>query len=652
MESVINTARSRHCSSASLEVGVERMFRATITRCSTSRWPSASRDDDVHRLTAEVFSRGSQYWRNSNHLRAIPDGNHSYPEIAFVGEVNSGRSSVIRAVTRSYRYGKVGKRLGMTETLAFYNVGNCFMLVDTPGFGWWEPSSSRLKARTTKFVAAQGQALTLQYLAMRKHANLRRVYWTIPANKPELSPIDHFIGTFLHKERIPYTILLTKFDVALEPNMRKPKKTHPERRNIDVDVSLGSLKRREQLIQTTFTDLPTRLMTLLKPFVRQRVGRDRETEIEQDVPILTVSAERGDNIGMLRMDMVYNCTEELADEHVDMEHFRRLSYAPATAAFQIAVENTYDIAMAEQLYVTHAGYIHKLAAGEPTLASERAVLGLQAGGPITTRSVDSFLEDSHHSIIGTTSPLQLPSDKRQEPILSLPTPQSNAGSDAVIVSTSQPRVHETTEDEMRSNAQAALGAMVAIGASSLSRPRDQPHESQPEDSSPAAVNRFLAENLERRIERRGELMTVDPTWATMSSDTQRRSLGRAKSQERFEAAVDGIRTQVLNNPQPFRDNHQKVLQRENNRISRKYVKMTDRHEPSWRIDASAYLNPFTNLDQKHAVQGESHVADRTLGAGYRMDGLRQKPIFGVTHGTTKQGQKSHRWARQVSRNVQ
>ncbi len=59
-----------------------------------------------------------------------------YPEIAFAGRSNVGKSSLINVLINRKRFARTSANPGKTQTINFYAVNGNQMLVDLPGYGY------------------------------------------------------------------------------------------------------------------------------------------------------------------------------------------------------------------------------------------------------------------------------------------------------------------------------------------------------------------------------------------------------------------------------------------------------------------------------------------------------------------------------------
>ena len=64
----------------------------------------------------------------------LPDS--EYPEVAFAGKSNVGKSSLINALMNRKSLARTSAQPGKTQTINFYNVNDEMYLVDLPGYGY------------------------------------------------------------------------------------------------------------------------------------------------------------------------------------------------------------------------------------------------------------------------------------------------------------------------------------------------------------------------------------------------------------------------------------------------------------------------------------------------------------------------------------
>lgn len=61
---------------------------------------------------------------------------NSFPEIAFAGKSNVGKSSLINALMNRKSYARTSATPGKTQTINYYNINDAMYLVDLPGYGY------------------------------------------------------------------------------------------------------------------------------------------------------------------------------------------------------------------------------------------------------------------------------------------------------------------------------------------------------------------------------------------------------------------------------------------------------------------------------------------------------------------------------------
>lgn len=79
----------------------------------------------------------------------LPD--NPYPEIAFAGKSNVGKSSLINALMNRKSYARISATPGKTQTINFYNINEELYLVDLPGYGYAKVSEKE-KAQWGKLI--------------------------------------------------------------------------------------------------------------------------------------------------------------------------------------------------------------------------------------------------------------------------------------------------------------------------------------------------------------------------------------------------------------------------------------------------------------------------------------------------------------------
>lgn len=70
----------------------------------------------------------------------LPD--NEFPEVAFAGKSNVGKSSLINALMNRKSYARVSAQPGKTQTINYYNINEELYYVDLPGYGYAKVTES------------------------------------------------------------------------------------------------------------------------------------------------------------------------------------------------------------------------------------------------------------------------------------------------------------------------------------------------------------------------------------------------------------------------------------------------------------------------------------------------------------------------------
>lgn len=77
---------------------------------------------------------------------------HTWPEFAFAGKSNVGKSTLINALMNRRSYARVSEKPGKTQTINYYNVNDAFYLVDLPGYGYTKVTRADIKAQWGRMI--------------------------------------------------------------------------------------------------------------------------------------------------------------------------------------------------------------------------------------------------------------------------------------------------------------------------------------------------------------------------------------------------------------------------------------------------------------------------------------------------------------------
>lgn len=79
----------------------------------------------------------------------LPD--NVYPEVAFAGKSNVGKSSLINALMNRKSLARTSSQPGKTQTINYYNINHEIYFVDLPGYGY-AAANEEVKAKWGKMV--------------------------------------------------------------------------------------------------------------------------------------------------------------------------------------------------------------------------------------------------------------------------------------------------------------------------------------------------------------------------------------------------------------------------------------------------------------------------------------------------------------------
>jgi len=154
-----------------------------------------------------------------------------YPEVAFAGRSNVGKSSLINKLVNRKRLVKTSSTPGRTQLINFFRVNDELSLVDLPGYGY---------AKVPVAVKKQWGPMVEAYIASR--SNLKAVVLLMDLRRTpraeELNLMD-----WLHHYEVPTILVLTKADKLSKSNQNKQCRLAADTLGVDMqDFVLFSAK--------------------------------------------------------------------------------------------------------------------------------------------------------------------------------------------------------------------------------------------------------------------------------------------------------------------------------------------------------------------------------------------------------------------------
>lgn len=124
----------------------------------------------------------------------------TYPEIAFIGRSNVGKSSLINFICNHKALAKTSRTPGKTRYFNFFLINDTWCLVDLPGYGYAKVSYKERNRWQTNLQS---------YLD--KRGNLKLVCLLVDSSIPPQS-VDFTMITNLLRRQIPMVLIFTKID--------------------------------------------------------------------------------------------------------------------------------------------------------------------------------------------------------------------------------------------------------------------------------------------------------------------------------------------------------------------------------------------------------------------------------------------------------
>ena len=145
-----------------------------------------------------MIIKSAQFVISNTDVGKCPEPN--FPEYAFIGRSNVGKSTLINMLTNRRKLAKTSVTPGKTQLINHFLINNAWYLVDLPGYGYAKVSKSDRK-KWQGFIGTYFQTRT----------NMLCAFVLIDSrHPPQQSDLDFMV--WLGENGIPFNMIFTKID--------------------------------------------------------------------------------------------------------------------------------------------------------------------------------------------------------------------------------------------------------------------------------------------------------------------------------------------------------------------------------------------------------------------------------------------------------
>ena len=172
-----------------------------------------------------------------------------FPEYAFIGRSNVGKSSLINMLCQRKNLARVSNTPGKTQLLNYFDVNQQWYLVDLPGYGY---------AKVSKKQRAKFEKMIERFLSVREALQCTFV---LLDSRHTLQKIDQEFINWMGANGIPFVIVFTKTDKLKDE---------------ELETNINEIN---QTLLTQWSELPTQFISSAKT----KKGRDEILAFIDDI---------------------------------------------------------------------------------------------------------------------------------------------------------------------------------------------------------------------------------------------------------------------------------------------------------------------------------------------------------------------------------
>jgi len=145
-----------------------------------------------------LIIKNVSFVKSSTRIKDCPEG--SFPEYAFTGRSNVGKSSLINLLTKRNKLAKTSATPGKTQLINHFLINDSWYLVDLPGYGYAKmPESERQKMmKMIREYVLKSERLVCLFLLIDVRLKMQKA--------------DLEFLQFLGNNLVPFVLVFTKTD--------------------------------------------------------------------------------------------------------------------------------------------------------------------------------------------------------------------------------------------------------------------------------------------------------------------------------------------------------------------------------------------------------------------------------------------------------